>query len=405
MFEKLFAFADLLDEKGLKKEADEVDLAIKEAAPIFNTKGPAGGFFKSPGAWKEEQKALREKGEKIIADTMKGISENPIFKTAILGNDFAAAKDIILSSLDRVLDENKEDGVFSQLSGATEAIKRTVAKIEEEGSETIAPVAKVSWPQEELVKLVQLINSGKGIKDSATELGKTPEEVRKTVEELKAFEKLPGNKNKSISDFIAVNNKKPYNPACQKLERYIMSSFMSHSGLGVFTPSRFDEPKSDSSRLDNSRMERYREEVDPRVKQRQEEIRKKYDASLAALMKLADTLDGKGLKAEADEIDNFIKESSLVKMAGPWDLLAVLNNSSKGIARDESGKAKVNPAVDKSKLGPYQLSREYFKDLNWVLSEFCRMNDVSKMDEKEKAELHQEISEMTGESNWSWPVK
>lgn len=250
---------------------------------------------------------------------------------------------------------------------------------------------------------MQLINAGKGVSGSATELGKTPEEVRKTIEALKAFEKLPGNKNKSVADFVA--SQRSYNPACKKLERYIMSSFLSHSGLGVFTPSRFDEPKGDSSRLDMSRMEKYREEVDPRVKQRQEEIRKKYDASLEALMKLADTLDSKGLKAEADEIDNFIKEAKIIKMAGPWDLLAVLGNSSQGIARDEAGNAKVNPAVDESTLTPYQSSQKYFKDLNWLLKEFCSRNDVSKLDEKERNELHQQISEMTGTSNWEWPAK
>ena len=97
MFEKLLAFADHLDEKGLKKEADEVDLAIREAAPLFNDKKPSApnSIFKGPkdpSAWKAEQDAIREKSEKMIADTMKGISENPIFKTAILGNDFATAK-------------------------------------------------------------------------------------------------------------------------------------------------------------------------------------------------------------------------------------------------------------------------------------------------------------------------
>ena len=200
-----------------------------------------------------------------------------------------------------------------QLSGAVDAIKRTVTKIEEEGSETVTPIAKVSWPEEEIVKLVRLINAGKGVSGSATELGKTPEEVRKAIEALKAFEKLPGNKDKSVADFVA--SQRPYNPACKKLERYVISSFLSHSGLGTFVPSRYEEPKGDSSRLDMSRMEKYREEVDPRVKQREEEIRKKYDASLEALMKLADTLVGKGLKAEADEIDNFIKEAKAIIVA------------------------------------------------------------------------------------------
>ena len=204
-------------------------------------------------------------------------------------------------------------GVPRQLSGAVDAIKRTVTKIEEEGSETVTPIAKVSWPEKEIVKLVRLINAGKGVSGSATELGKTPEEVRKAIEALKAFEKLPGNKDKSVADFVA--SQRPYNPACKKLERYVISSFLSHSGLGTFVPSRYEEPKGDSSRLDMSRMEKYREEVDPRVKQREEEIRKKYDASLEALMKLADTLDSKGLKAEADEIDNFVKEAKTIKLA------------------------------------------------------------------------------------------
>lgn len=451
MFEKLLAFADLLDQKGLKKEADEVDLVVKEAAPIFedkpSSKTPSGErgpndrrlditkpksgpssifdtFQKAPGAWKAEQDAIREKSEKMIASTMRSISEDPIFKTAILGNDFALAKEVIFTSLDSLVEQAREEfkaksgekstsTIFTmpevgdaprQIIGAVESIKRTVNKIEEEGAETIVPTAKVAWPEEEIVKLVKMINAGKGPGEVAKELNKTPDEVRQTIEQLKAYEKKSENKGKSVYDFIA--SQKPRNPACKKLQSYVMSSFMSHSGLGVFTPSRYDEPKGDSSRLDRSREERYREDVDPRVKQREEEIRKKYDASLQALMKLADDLDGKGLKAEADQIDSFIRESNLVKMAGPWDLLAVLNNNAtSGVARDAEGKPKANPAVDVSKLTPYQSGRAYLKDLKWVLDEFCSRNDVSKLDEKERNELHQEISEMTGESNWEWPAK
>lgn len=310
MLGKLSVFADLLDEKGLKQEADEVDLVIKEAAPLFETpRSKPNTLVKTPGAWKAEQDALREKSEKKLAETMRSVSTNLAFKSAIEGNDFIAAKNVILTSLDQMIEEAKLDsvGISRQLLNAAEAIKRTINKIEEEGSETIVPTARVAWPEEDIVKLVTLINAKKGINEVAQELGKTPEEVRTSIEKIKVYEKLPGNKGKSIRDFIA--SQKPYNPACKKLQSYVMSSFMSHSGLGVFIPSRFEEPKSDVSRLDKSHSERYREEVDPRVQQRQEEIRKKYDASLEALMKLADTLDSKGLKAEADEIDNFIKEA------------------------------------------------------------------------------------------------
>ena len=335
MFEKLLAFADFLDQKGLKEEANELDSVIKEAADskVFpNLPGK-----KSPGEWKAERDAAREKSEKKLAETLKGVSENPIFKLAIQGNEFATAKDIVFTSLDQLVEDVRTEApapsgafkteapIVQQIKGATEAIKRTVNKIEEENETFVPTVFKTTWPEGDLVKLVELINAKRTISDVAKELNKTPEEVRATIERLKAYEAMPGNKDKSIRDFIA--GQKPYNPACKKLESYILSSFMSHSGLGVFTPSRMKEQPL--VKLDPSKKPWYDEKGekilgDAADKYRYDLMNLKPDSdsgskvfrasTIDALIKLADELDSKGLKEEANEIDSFIKEANIVKI-------------------------------------------------------------------------------------------